>query len=284
MDSANDLLMTAMKGSYAWDALVPFVHSLDRSGFRGTKLIQVHGITDDVRSKLLEHGFTVLDYVIDEPRVFGSYCSERFWPANGFLKAHAHEYRYIIWVDWKDLVVQTTPSSWLEKHALLCPTDKIIGCGEGLLAKEEFYNNGWLKQAADPEGYSQAREYQICCAGTIAGEAQAMRDLLCDIFHVLSTSPNKPDYAGGVSPLIDQGVLNHLLYTKYRSCTRVPRPEDAFVATCNWYLVHRWRNRCVPTLGADGMIYPSGSTVPFSIVHQYDRDPAWKEAVQNRYR
>lgn len=281
MDSENDLLMTAMKGAYPWESLVPFVHSLDRTGFRGTKMIQVHGITEDVRFRLLEHGFTIMDYVIDEPRVFGSYCSERFWPANDFLLANAHKYRNIIWVDWKDLVVQTDPSVWMEKY--MAP-HRILGCGEGLLVKEEFYNNGWLKQTADPEGYTQAREYEICCAGTIAGEARAMRDLLCAIFHVLSTSPDKPDYEGGVTPLIDQGVLNHLLHTKFKDITRIPQPEEGFVATCNWYIVHRWQNRCVPVLGADCLIYPSGSTVPFSIVHQYDRDPAWKEAVQGRYR
>ena len=149
MDATNDLVLTAMKGAYSWEQIKPFVNSLKRSGFRGKKVILAHGLLPSVAEELKRDGFELWWYDIKEDRTFGSYCSERFWPANDFLRSFANEHRYIIWVDWKDLVIQTDPSVWLEVH--MAPY-KIIGCTEGMRVKEEFYNNGWMKQAA-PDHY-----------------------------------------------------------------------------------------------------------------------------------
>ena len=281
MDASNDLILSAMKGPYEWSALRTFVNSVHRSGFRGRKVMLVSGITLEVLLQLEIAGWEVINYTIPPgTKPFGSYCSERFWPANDFLK-YAEDFRYIIWTDWKDVVMQTDPSKWLENNLGL---HTIIGCSEGMLIKEEFYNNGWLKQAApDDATYQLAREHPILCAGTLAGEGLAMRFVLNAVYDVLSTSPNKPDYEGGVSPLIDQGILNYLLRVRpFEAITRVPEWSEGFCATVNWYIVHRWTNRPAPEV-RDGVFYPQGKSEPFCIVHQYDRDPLWKAAVEKRY-
>ena len=283
MDASNDLILTAMKGPYEWSALKTFVNSVHRSGFRGEKVMLASGIALEVRLQLEIAGWEVIDYVIPPgTKPFGSYCSERFWPANDFLKYNAEDFRYIIWCDWKDLVVQTDPSVWLYKNMSV---DSVIGCSEGMLIKEEFYNNGWLKQAAPNDAvYNTAREHPILCAGTLAGSALVMRRVLCAVYDVLSTSPDKPDYEGGISPLIDQGILNYILRIfPFDTLTRVPEWSEGFCATVNWYIVHRWTNRPVPEV-RDGVFYPQGKSEPFAIVHQYDRDENWKKAVIERYR
>jgi hypothetical protein len=241
----------------------------------------VSNITSDLRRRLTEEGFTLVDYFRFPERDMGSFCGVRFWPLNDYLKEHAAEFRYIFHVDWRDLVVQTDPSVWMDRNL---GTHKLIGCTEGMMIEEEYYNDWWLKQAApDYATYEMAKKHEICCAGTLAGEALAMRDLLCAIYEVLSTSPLKPNYAGGLTPPIDQGILNYIVrLSPFKEVFKIPRLSEGFTASVSWYVTHRWTNREVPVM-KDGLMYPQGKSEPFCILHQYDRDPAWKEAVNSRY-
>lgn len=281
MDSTNDVILSALKGPYKWSDISTFANSIKGSGFRGKKVLLVSGITVELKDKLLEEGFEVVEYTQFPDRPMGNYCGERFWPINAFMKERAGEFRYIVHADWRDLVVQTDPSVWLEKH--LAP-HKLIGCTEGMRVEEEYYNDWWLKQAApDVATYEMARKHDICCAGTLAGESLAMRDLLCAIYDVLSTAPPRLNHAGGMTPPIDQGVLNYLIHlSPFKEIIRVPRLEEGFTASVNWYLVHRWTDREAPVLKG-GLVYPQGKSEPFSIVHQYDRDNFWKAAVEQKY-
>src|SRR5258708_2703628 len=117
MNSENDVVLSAMRGAYKWSDLEPFVISLHCSGFKGSKVMLVNGITDELRGKFLEYGFTLVDYdSTPECRKGGNYCFERFYPMNDFLSKHDKEFRYLIHVDWRDVVFQTDPSLWLEKR------------------------------------------------------------------------------------------------------------------------------------------------------------------------
>ncbi len=284
MDSKNDVVISAMRGSYKWSDLEPFVMSLHRSGFKGSRVMLVNGITEDLRAKFIDYGFYLVDYdSTPECRKGGNYCFERFYPLNDFLLANSDKFRYIVHTDWRDVVVQTDPSLWLEKNL---GSSKIIGCGEGMLIEEEYYNDWWVKQATFPDTrlYEHTRKHEICCAGTLAGEYQAVSAVLRKTFEVLSTSPDKPNYAGGITPLIDQGVLNYLLREPpFAEITRVPSWDEGFVATVNWYIVHRWTNRPVPVL-INGVLYPKEKSEPFSIVHQYDRDPLWNSEIKAKHK
>ncbi len=286
MDSTKDLVMTAARG-YDWPMLRAYANSLVRTGFRGTKLVLVQNVTPLARQRLLDLGFTLVDFDVSNQGSGLSAASSVIWsgqagryvPAAEFLKDKY--FRYVVWADVRDVVFQTDPSLWLEKH--LSPS-RLLGCTEGMGISGEYYNDNWLKQVAYPDmaAYEATRHNDICCSGTIAGEASAVRDLLYDIGHILTTSPNKPDYAGGISPMLDQGVWNYLRYTKYRSITRNPEWSEGFCATVNWYIVHRWGRDPVPEF-RDGVFYPRGKSEPFCIVHQYDRDKTWDAAIQEKY-
>ncbi len=284
MDSKDDLVISAIRGSYKWSDLEPFVISLHRSGFQGSRVMLTNGITEELTAKFLEYGWTLVSYdSTPECRKGGNYCFERFYPLNDFLVNNPSRFRYIIHTDWRDVVFQSDPSIWLEKNL---GSSKIIGCGEGMKIEEEYYNDWWVKQAAHPhtELYERVRKHEICCAGTLAGEAWDVSYILRDTFDVLSTAPDAPNYAGGVTPLIDQGVLNTLLHEPpFDKITRVPSWDEGFVATVNWYIVHRWADRPFPVL-RDGMLFPHGKSEPYAIVHQYDRDPVWNEAIKSRYK
>lgn len=291
VDATNDLVLTAAV-RYDWPALRAFANSLVRTGFRGSKVVLVQDITSTARQGLLDLGFTLVDFNANDqwlPKlnqfnpVFTTIRlgqAGRYVPAAEFLKNR--EFRYVVWADARDVIFQADPSSWLEKS--LNP-HKLLGCTEGMKIDGEFYNDGWLKQVAHPDMsvYEATRHNDICCSGTIAGEALAMRDLMCEMNRILTTSPNKPDYDGGMSPMLDQGVWNFLRYTSpFKEITRNPEWSEGFCATVNWYIVHRWAHEPVPEF-RDGVFYPRGKSEPFCIVHQYDRDPSWKAAVEQRY-
>lgn len=281
MNATNDVILCVLKGPYQWSDVATFANSIKHSGYKGKKIFLVSGITSELRQKLTDEGFELVDYFRFPEREMGSFCGARFWPINDFLKERAAEFRYLFHVDWRDLVVQVDPSAWMEKH--LGP-DKLLGCTEGMRVEEEYYNDWWLKQAApDHATYEMARRYDILCAGTIAGEALAMRDLLCAIYDVLNTSPLKPDYEGGLTPPFDQGILNYIVrLSPFKEILRVPRLEEGFTASVSWYITHRWTNREVPVM-KDGLVYPQGKAEPFCILHQYDRCAIWKAAVVARY-
>lgn len=281
MNETCDLIFAVLKGPYKWSDVSTFANSVKQSGFKGKKVFLVYGITQELRSKLMEEGFELVDYNSFPDHSVGSFCGERLWPINDFLRERAGEFRYIVHADWRDLVVQSDPSAWMEKNL---GTHRLIGCTEGMKVEEEYYNDWWLKQAApDAATYVMARKHDICCAGTLAGEALAMRDLLCTMYDVLSTSPNKPDYEGGLTPPLDQGILNYLLrVSPFKEITKVPSWDEGFCATVNWYIVHRWAHDPVPEM-RDGLFYPRGKSEPFAIVHQYDRDKDWKSVVERRY-
>ena len=285
MDASNDLIISVLKGQkYGWSDASTFSSSIKRFGFTGRKVLFVSDITADLREHLLADGFELVDFTCNDseyPFLNGlPFWTIRHQPVIDFLEHH-DEFRYVVCVDLVDLVFQSDPFIWLEKY--LSP-HKLIGCTEGMRIEEEYYNNGWLKQAApDTATYEMARKHEICCCGTLAGDAHAMLDLLRGVYIALVTSPNKPDYMGGVTPLIDQGVLNYILrISPFKEIVRVPALSEGFTASVNWYAVHRWVDRPIPEF-RDGMFYPQGKLNPFCIVHQYNRDATWKSAVEERY-
>lgn len=286
MDSTNDLVLTAAR-SYDWPQIRAFAISLVLTGFRGTKAVLVQDITPLARQNLLELGFVLIEFnVCDtndrlDPATSAIRLGQagRYAPAAEFLKNN--DFRYVVWADIRDVVFQTDPSLWLERH--LSPSS-LLGCTEGMGISGEYYNDNWLRQVAYPDmaTYEAARHNDICCSGTIAGEASAMRNLLSEMNLILRTRTSQPDYAGGLTPCLDQGVWNFLRYTQYKDISRNPDWSEGFCATVNWYIVHRWTRDPVPEF-KDGLFYPRGKSEPFCIVHQYDRDPAWKAAVEQRY-
>ena len=285
MGKSNDLVMTAARG-YDWPQIRAYANSLVRTGFRGTRLVLVQDITPTARQNLLDLGFVLVEFNINGQLLPNSADSVirlgqsgRYAPAAEFLKYQ--DFRYVIWADVRDVIFQTDPSLWLENH--LSPS-KLIGCTEGMRIDGEYYNDNWLRQVSHPNlaVYETARHHAICCSGTIAGEAAVMRDLLCEMNHILTTSLHQPDYAGGLTPCLDQGVWNYLRYTKYKDITRNPDWSEGFCATVNWYIVHRWTRDPVPEF-KDGVFYPRGKSEPFCLVHQYDRDKIWAAAVEQRY-
>lgn len=279
MHDTDDLVISVAKGMYHWREFVPFVASLEAVGFRGTKVFFVDNILPEVRSNLIAHGFSLVDFTSPET-TWQTFGRVRLAPVLTFLKENFRDFRYLIFPDWRDLVFQTNPFIWLEKN--LSPPHKLLGCSEIVKIKDQITMRTWVQHIVDQDTFSWLGEHDICCCGTIAGESQAAYELMCRIYESLSVD----------DPLrVDQGVLNYLLrVSPFKEITRVPKYEEGFVATVGWikgldYEQHKDHfTDSVPDFNeSTGLVCPRGKTEPFSIVHQYDRSSSWMALMKKRY-
>ena len=292
MDATNDLIISVAKGPYTWSDFVPFVASLEDAGFCGTKVMCVDSILPEVRDSLIAHGYLLIDFVSEEPPTVGdagpAEIRWRAWMAFGrtrlipiltFLEENVSRFRYILCPDWKDLIFQTNPFVWLENN--LSP-HKLLGCSEIVKIKDQVTMREWVQHIVDEHDFSWLGEQDICCCGTLVGEAQEVHKLMCRIYSNLSPTDLLRT---------DQGELNFLLRVDpFKSITRVPKYAEGFAATVGWikgtdYDQHKDHfTDAIPDFDeSTGLVYPQGQKVPFSIVHQYDRSDSWTSLVNKRY-
>jgi hypothetical protein len=172
------------------------------------------------------------------------------------------------------VVFQSNPFLWLEKNLGLY---KIVGCSECLYIKDEYYNYNWLKNAAaDDPDFERMKDKEILCAGTVVGEYEFVRKLSLSMAEMLDRD----------SSIVDQGALNYFLRKPpFEEATRVVRMCEGFVASVNWFIQkqHSMLEEC-PVMKEDGLVYPANGKEPFCILHQYDRDPVWKNLIEKKYR
>lgn len=271
----NDCIIGTAKG-YGWSSLKDYAVSLAASGFRGRKVILACDLTDVARAALVRLGFELVDYT----STAGNTVYERFRVLRDWLRANKHELRFVIHCDIRDVVVQSDPSPWMEKQ-----TTKLWGASEAILYRDEFCNPEWIRKLYGAETLATLANEEVICAGTIAGEADAVYRLVSRIYESCT------DRFGD-----DQAALNVLLRTEFKDEMRIPRISEGFILTAGWWLVgdmngyheqfvgKRSMLRATPPQLRDGVAYPFESSQPFAVVHQYERGNAWNPHIRGRYK
>jgi hypothetical protein len=283
----KDIVIGCITG-YDFEKIKPWVNSLDKCGFDGVKAMICYDIDFDTVEELSKRNYTVLAFSRNEEkqrfefRENFSIVVERFLHLWYFLKKFEGQYRYIVTTDVKDVVFQTNPITWLENNI----KDKKINVAcESIKYIDEEWGNNNLLQSFGPYIYEQNKDNLIFNAGTISGDFNTMVDFFLNIFMVSnSTSHQIP---GGGGP--DQAALNVLLNMKpYKDITNFAMSEDGYAAqlgTTGLQVAEKYAGKLVeksPIL-KDDMVCTSDGT-PFSIVHQYDRVPEWKQIIESKYK
>ncbi len=277
----KDLIIGSIK-DFDEPALRPFIHSLTRTGYTGDRIMFSHNITAAAHAKLQKYGFQV------RPGHGGDHGTflerSRFIAPIEFLKKHAHEYRYVVWVDVRDLIFQVNPSVWLEQHM---GNYKILGAGECILIKNQSLNDWWIARMFDHADFRWLREHEVCCGGTLAGTADMMYAALDKILALTTAGAN------------DQAALNYMLrISPFKEVAHVPRMAEGFCCTCSQFLSsgddggeERWTDRAPVFNRNDGVVYTPDGVTPFSIVHQIDRhggpcdrDHKWRDITAEKYK
>lgn len=231
MDSTNDLILGVL-GSM-WERSRPqgvpaYLESIKRSGFKGRKVMLVWEIHPETRRLLLQHGFELVD-LPNQPEAF---FIARMHVCADYLKEHFKEFRYIFWLDVKDLVLQSDPSVWMEQRT---DNRKIIASTESVNISQEETNKLWALDILGAQKYEEIKNCEVINGGTWAGESEAMYEVFHQVYLGCKT------YTGGHPPC--QIWINYVLHTMFKGITYIPRWSEGFAA-CLHPMWSPWRMPC----------------------------------------
>jgi hypothetical protein len=286
MTPFDDLLIGTMSG-YDWEAIEPWAVSLDRSGYRGRKVVLACNADPAVMAELRARAYEVVTYAIEADSGRAHYPTEGFQDADAaaerfyliwrYLAARPADYRYVMSVDMRDALFQANPVDWLDAHL---DGKAILASSEAIRFGDEEWCSQSLLENFGPEVHRELAPRVIRNSGVIAGRGEYFRDLCLNV-HLLCRSAKTP-YA-------DQAALNILLSLEpYRSLARLAASEDGWACHCGVLcdpdIASKYRSQLLePEPRFDGSIVLTHAGKRYSIVHQYDRVPAWRDALRRRY-
>ena len=278
----NDIVIGSITG-YDFDKIKPWVNSLDRSGFTGTKAMLCYNVSYETVDELVKRNYTILAFKKDEEnkrfvyRDNFSIVVERFLHLWYLLKQYEGKYRYIVTTDVKDVIFQEDPTKYL---GMELPGAKLMFASESMKYKDEPWGNQNLIETFGPFFHERFKDNTIYNVGVLAGRGEAMRDLCAMIF---AMSVNRP------IPIVDQSTFNFMISQEpYKSVARYMKSEDGWAAQLGTTADPSKINEFKPFLLEPSPIMKDGKVATstgkdFTIVHQYDRVPEWKKVIEEKY-
>ncbi len=270
-----DLLIACSSG-YDQSTLRFWVNSARASGFAGRIAVIVLNGSRETTRWLTAQGVEVaaadLDPATGNPRLVSAVPVhvERFFYIWRFLDSVKGKYGRVITTDIRDVVFQTNPSTWLDTG--LAQHDLCVS-GEGIRFRDESWNDGNLGGAFPGVLHTMLRDREVYNVGAIAGTAEAVT-AACLVNYLCSVS--RP------IPIADQAAFNVLLHNDLLpGRIRRLRADEDFACHAGVNADPAKLDRFLPSLMTplprfeDGRVL-TATGVPYCIVHQYDRVPAWR--------
>jgi hypothetical protein len=278
MDQKDDVVIGFITG-YKFAKIRPWVNSLIRSGFSGKKVMVCYNIEQDVIDELEKLGFIVYSFHIEEQF---NIVNIRFLHIWQILRDWENKPRYVISTDVADVVFQENPSVWMENNL----GDKKINVGsEGLRYKDEDWGIHNMYQSFGHIAANHMKEKPIYNAGTTAGTYNEYIDLCYNVFLLCQGAPQF--VVGGGGP--DQAALNLLLSLKpYEDITKFNAHDSSWSCQCGTMVdptkIDKFRpNLLSPEPKFDGKYVYTSTGEKYTLVHQYNRIPEWKEKIEKKY-
>lgn len=302
----NDLIIGAITGYTAKDVM-PWLKSIKMSGFTGKTALIIYNMQFEEIEKLERAG---LDYAfvlqadnngnaVYEDSNF-NICVQRFIHLWYFLSKYENDFRYVIMTDVKDVVFQSNPSEWiLEDNEL--PEFICVG-SENIRYEDEPWSKNNMRLSFGPMIYESMKDHEIFCAGVVAGTKNLLAELGKNIFMYSRGCPQHVPGGGGP----DQSAMNILLRnTPWKERVLDVGTKDSFIVHCGTSMaaikagsgaigeefvrLHTRTAEQIESLLVNPDIQLIDEQVcnseglPFTIVHQYDRVPEWKNIILKRY-
>jgi hypothetical protein len=278
----QDIVIGSITG-YDFPAIAPWVNSLEKSGFSGMKAMLCYNIKQAVINELASRGFTIFAFEQTPEGVVYTkpfnIVVERFFHMWLFLQGAKEKYnlRYVIAPDVRDVLFQANPSTWLEQNI---GNKKIIAPQESIPYTHENWGKQNLLQSYGGDIYSAFCNNTVINAGTIAGDIDTMLDLFLTVY--LASK-------GGATINPDQAALNIILNTKaYRDITYFTPASAGWACqagvTADPSKIDGYRphlTEAEPVFDGDTVRTSTGAA--FTLVHQYDRVPLWRDALLKKY-
>lgn len=282
----KDLVVTTISKNYEWKDINNWISSLKQTSYAGDVLILAYNFEDthDYIKKLKEFGAKIL---IPNNTFRGELESNFVWhsgevnPSNANKLIHNvrlfhlwqyfteteidSEYNRVIFTDGRDIYFQTNPTDWLDQEM----KKDIIGPSEGVTYAQESWNRNNLMINYGPYVYEYfLKDYFVYNVGTFACKGSLVKDL-CLILYLMSNNTGHAD-----QPSFNI-LLNTLLKDKHQSVDYTDSWSLQIGSIINELDTHvEYR---------DNIIFPKNGTVPYCIVHQYDRVPQLKRFIDNKF-
>jgi hypothetical protein len=209
-----------------------YLVSIKRSGFSGRKVMLCWGIQAITRQKLIEYGFELIDI----PQPTEPFFIARMRVCWEYLRDHHAEFRFVFWLDVKDLVLQSDPSLWLEQSIV---DSDIIASTECVTIEQEETNQLWARSILGEDKYQEIKDCEVINGGAWAGRAEAMKEVFRQVSEGCST------YTGGYPPC--QIWINYVMHVTMKAQVRIPRWSEGFAA-CLHPCWSPWRVPCWPNM------------------------------------
>lgn len=289
----KDLVIGAMTG-YTWDHIKCWANSLDQSGFTGVKAVICYNVDYDTLEELQKRNYVVLAIDRDDANRRVTYPNKDFAVV---VDRFLHYYlmldnpsnrkliRYVVATDMRDVIFQKNPSDYLDRSYRSCI--ELVMSSEGIAYQHEPWGANNLLQSFGAFMYEKHKENTIINCGVLAGKFDAFIGLSKSVYLLAHGAPQHVPGGGGP----DQAALNLLLSTSvYDHITEVATHKQPWAAQLGTMMDPRklpaYRPHItepLPQFDASSGLVTTVDGVPFTIVHQWDRVPEVKVAVERKY-
>lgn len=262
--------------NYGIKEIEPWVVSLERSGFEGHKIMICYdNIGVETRQYLLRKNFEIWSEDLHNQNI----CVDRFRVIEKNIESYRLDYDFIVTTDVKDVIFQSDPTKNIRAPIVLS--------SEGIRYQDEPWGHHNFIRSFTEELYQRRAMYNrtIFNAGVLAGYQRDIMNLAGNIYQMCAYRP--PYIEGGGGP--DQAALN-LLVSMYSEHFTTSIDTDAWVCqagtTADPDKIERFRDHLLvkePHIIASGLVR-NFEDKPYSIVHQYDRNPLWKTLIDRKFR
>jgi hypothetical protein len=279
----KSLIIGAMT-NYDFDKVAPWIKSVNECGFEGDKTMIVFNASFDTVQKISDSGFSVVVFdQDDESQMFRHETPapihiERFFHIYNYLKDTWQDYDYVVTTDVKDVIFQKNPIDWLKENL---GDKKLVAGSEALKYKDESWGDENLMQTYGPYVYEIFKENEIYNVGTLGGTAEYMKDLAFNIFFNSVSRPIR---------IVDQAVFNVLIQTQpFKDVIKFAKQSDGWACQAGTVADPSKMDTFRPNLLEAEPQWFAGKVLTstfkeFTIVHQYDRVPEWKEVIEAKYK
>jgi hypothetical protein len=249
--------------------IMPYVESIEQSGFKGGKIMLVYDVPSETIEYLKSKGWELYGGDLQQHIIL-----QRFRDAYKLLQSYEDE--IIIWTDVKDVIFQKDPTQWLEKNM----KGEILAFSECVTFKDDDWavvNAG----TSFPMEWEWLQNKVSYCAGTIVGKGYALKDLFIEIYRWSLTTSNP-------GQLSDQAAFNVLInLNHFKENIQFVKQEEGFVTQLGTVLIKKehFGDKLLeptPIYWEDKFFNQNGDE--FTIVHQYDRHPQIKELIYQKYK
>lgn len=273
--------------NYGWEEVKNWVLSLNASGFSGRKVLIAYTMKPGLADKLKEHDIELIaadfhsrgEKLSIPPLKVIDIRHFHIWY---FLKdLDLNDYQYVISTDVRDVIFQSNPSDWLNKH--FGERDMFLAPSEGIRLQDEPWNARFMYEGFGPIIYDYFKEAIVVNCGTIAGRASYFRDMALTLFSLAERNLMFN------MDCIDQTSLLVLMYTLAKAEVRLVYHDEGWACQCGVMLDPQKIDTFRPKLldpeprVKNELVYTSTDKL-FALVHQYNRIPELNAAIEEKYK